>query len=228
MASGSWCSVPGLHFKVMSCSINLRAQRWYFGVRDWLLKRQVNAEQSVMSVNGRPQRQGWKSLTAHMTARHSRSVADLSESPLDHLLLPYAITSPTPSMHCVSTAPAPVLLASVDSENGSVHTGRARIGGDVKASLCASKALFCFSHNGTFFFFALLVLNLGSLSKSKMDATTVLYWGTICRKYPVMPSNIRTSSTVFGLDSCVIASILLRAGLVPSLSKIMPTNSMTD
>ena len=163
-----------------------------------------------------------------MTAMHSRSVADLLESPLDHLLLPYAITFSTPSMHCVSTAPAPVSLASVDSENGSVHIGRARIGGDVKASISALKALFCSSPHGTFFFFVLVVLNLGSLSRSEMGATTVLYWGTNCRKYPVMPSSTRTSSTVFGLDSCVIASILLGAGLVPSLSTIMPTNSMTD
>ena len=141
---------------------------------------------------------------------HSRSVADLLESPLDHLLLPYAITFSTPSMHRVSTAPAPVSLASVDSENGSVHIGRARIGGDVKASISALKALFCSSPHGTFSLFALLVLNLGSLSRSEMGATPVLYWGTNCRN-PVMPSSTRTSSTVFGLDSCVIASILLGA-----------------
>ena len=107
-------------------------------MRDWLLKIQVNAEQSVMSVNCHPQRWGWNLLTAHMTVMKSRSVADLLESPLDHLLLPYAITFSTPSMHCVNTAPAPISLASVDSENGSVHTGRARIGGDVKASIRAS------------------------------------------------------------------------------------------
>ena len=71
-----------------------------------------------------------------MTAINARSVADLLESPLDHLLLPYAITFSTPSMHCVSNAPAPISLASVNSENGSVHTG-ARIGDDVKASISA-------------------------------------------------------------------------------------------
>ena len=131
---------------------------------------------------------------------HSRYVADLLESPLDHHSMPYAITFSTPSMHCVSTAPAPISLASVDSENGYVHTGRARIGGDVKASIRALKTLFC-------------CLNLGSLSKSEMGANTVLYWGTNCRKYTVMPSSTRTCSTVFGLDSCVIASILLGAGI---------------
>ena len=159
---------------------------------------------------------------------HSRSVADLLESPLDHLFLPYAITFSTASMHCVSTAPAPISLTLVNSENGSVHTGMARIGDDVKASICALKALLCSSPRGTFFSFALLVLNLGSLRKWEVGATNVLYWGTNCRQYPVMPSSTRTSSTVFGLDSCVIASILLGAGLVPSLSTITPTNSMTD
>ena len=39
-----------------------------------------------------------------MTAIHSRSVSDFQESPHDHLLLPYAITFATPSMHCVIIA----------------------------------------------------------------------------------------------------------------------------
>ena len=77
-------------------------------------------------------------------------------------------------MHCVSTAPAPISLASVYSQNGSVHIGRARIGGDDEASISALKALFCTSPHGTLFFVALLVLNLGSLSKSEMGATTVI------------------------------------------------------
>ena len=109
-----------------------------------------------------------------MTAMHSRSVADRLESPLDHLLLPYTFTFSTPSMHCVSTAPAPTSLASVYNKNGSVHTGRARIGGDVKASMSALKALFCTSPHGTLFFVALLVLNLGCLSKSEMGSTTAI------------------------------------------------------
>ena len=77
-------------------------------------------------------------------------------------------------MHSVSTSPAPVSLASVDGENGSVHTGRVRTGGDVKASMSVLKALFCSSPHETFSFFALLVLNLGALSKSEVGATTVL------------------------------------------------------
>ena len=175
-----------------------------------------------------PPKIGLEFFTAQMTAMHSRSVADLLESPLDHVLLPCAITFSTSPMHCVSTVPASISLTSVGSENGSVHTDRTRIEGDVKASISALKALFCSLPRRTFYFFAFLVLNLGSLSKSEMGATTVLYWSTNCRKYLVMPGSTRTSSTVLGLDSCVIASILLGAGLVPSLSTIMSTNSMTD
>ena len=62
-----------------------------------------------------------------MAAMHSRSTADVLESSLDHLSLPYAITFSTSSMHRVSTALALISLASVDRENGSVHTGRDRI-----------------------------------------------------------------------------------------------------
>ena len=62
----------------------------------------------------------------------------------------------------------------------------------VKASIRALKALF-------------YSLNLGSLSKSEMGVTTVLFSGTNCRRYPLTPSSTRTSSTAFGFDSINLA-----------------------
>ena len=47
-------------------------------------------------------------------------------------------------------------------------------------------------------------------------------------RQPVIPSSTRTSSAVEGWDSCVIASILLGAGLMPKRSMIIPTHSTTE
>ena len=63
---------------------------------------------------------------------------------------------------------------------------------------------------------------------SVSGAATMLYLSTNCLRYPVMPKNARSSSTVTGGASCATAAILSSADRTPCRSITMPTNSKLE
>ena len=68
-------------------------------------------------------------------------------------------------------------------------------------SLCRMWIFFLSYTHGNFVFLAFFVLEVGSRSRSEIDAKTILYFGMTFWRYPYMPRSTIMSSTVIDRDS---------------------------
>ena len=133
----------------------------------------------------------------------------------------------TPSFSCVRAVPAPAALASVCSTNGLSQMGKVRMENVVKADFSDRKACCYCSDYEIRKRRAPLEANALFRSMSVSGTSTMLYHSTNYPKYPVIPTNAWSSSTVADGVSSAVAS-LASAGRTLCRSITMHTNSKLE